>query len=94
MVCGLNFSTACGILVLQPGIEPRSSAGRGRFLITGPLGKSQRKQYFNDPAFTTFAYIIEFNVKIQSSEIRQFEMKCDVLITLTQHTIFDSSETC
>ena len=57
--------------------------------IPGPLGKSQHKQYFNDFAFTTFAYVIEFNVKIQSSEIRQFEMKCDVLITLTQYTIFD-----
>ena len=31
---------ACGILVPTPGIEPRSSALEGRFLTTGPWGKS------------------------------------------------------
>jgi len=32
---------ACGILVPQPGIEPVSLVLQGRFLTTGPPGKSQ-----------------------------------------------------
>ena len=38
--CGLSWSTACGILVLSPGFEPMSPALEGRFLRTGPPGKS------------------------------------------------------
>ena len=37
---GLSCSTACGILVPQLGIKPASPALQGRFLTTGPLGKS------------------------------------------------------
>ena len=37
---GLSCIVACRILVLQPGIEPTSSALQGRFLTTGPPGKS------------------------------------------------------
>ena len=37
----LICSKAWGILVPQPRIKPRSSALEGRFLIQGPLGKSQ-----------------------------------------------------
>ena len=33
-------STACGILVSPPGIEPGSPALHGKFLTTGPPGKS------------------------------------------------------
>ena len=40
MVCRLCCSIACGILVPLPGIEPTSPALQGRFLITGPPGKS------------------------------------------------------
>ena len=48
VVCGLQsawvqlFScpVACGILVPPPGIEPASPALEGRFLTTGPPGKS------------------------------------------------------
>ena len=36
---GLGFSTACGILVPWPEIEPISSALQGRFLTTGPWEK-------------------------------------------------------
>ena len=36
---GLNVSMACGILVLQPGIES-SGLEEGRFLTTGPPEKS------------------------------------------------------
>ena len=39
-VCKLSCSTACGILVSQAGIEPISPALQGRFLTTGPPGKS------------------------------------------------------
>ena len=35
--CGMR---ACRILVPQPGIQPISPALQGRFLVTGPLGKS------------------------------------------------------
>ena len=37
---GLSCSTACGILVSRPGIEPASPALQGRFLTTGKPGKS------------------------------------------------------
>ena len=37
---GLSCSAACGILLLRPGIEPVSPALEGRFLTTGPPGKS------------------------------------------------------
>ena len=37
---GLSCPVACGILVPQPGIEPTSPAVEGRFLTTGPPGKS------------------------------------------------------
>ena len=36
----LSCSVACGILVPWPGIEPMSFALQGRFLTTGPSGKS------------------------------------------------------
>ena len=36
----LSCSSACGILVPQPGIEPMSPALTGGFLSTGPPGKS------------------------------------------------------
>ena len=38
---GLSCPRACGILVAWPGMEPTSSALKGRFLTTGPQGKSQ-----------------------------------------------------
>ena len=38
--CGLSCPEACGILIPQPGIEPASPALEGRFLTTGPPGKS------------------------------------------------------
>ena len=37
---GAQLPWACGVLVPQPGIEPASSALEGRFLTTGPPGKS------------------------------------------------------
>ena len=37
---GLSCPAACGILVPRPGIEPVSPALEGRFLTTGPPGKS------------------------------------------------------
>ena len=36
----LSYSRVCGILVLLSGIEPTSPAWQGRFLTTGPPGKS------------------------------------------------------
>ena len=38
---GLSCNATCGILVPQPGTEPRSPALEGGFLATGPQGKSQ-----------------------------------------------------
>ena len=38
---GLSCPAACGILVPCPGIEPPSPALEGRFLTSGPPGKSQ-----------------------------------------------------
>ena len=42
VICGLSCSAACGILTLPLGIEPASPASQGRFLNTGPPGKSPR----------------------------------------------------
>ena len=39
-VHGLSCPAACGILVPRPGIKPPSPALEGRFLTTGPPGKS------------------------------------------------------
>ena len=36
----LSCSTACGILVIQSGTEPKSPALQSRFLTTEPPGKS------------------------------------------------------
>ena len=40
VVRGLSCPMECGILVPQSGIEPTSLALEGRFLTTGPRGKS------------------------------------------------------
>ena len=39
----LSYPAACGIVVPPPGIEPMSPALEGRFLTTGPPGKSPRR---------------------------------------------------
>ena len=39
VACRLGCTEACGIFILQPGIEPTSPALQGRFLTTGPRGK-------------------------------------------------------
>ena len=38
----LSCPEACGTLVLRPGVEPMSPALAGRFLSTGPSGKSPK----------------------------------------------------
>ena len=40
VACCLSCFTACGILVPPPGMEPVSPTLQGRFLTTGPRGKS------------------------------------------------------
>ena len=45
---GFSCSAACGILVPPPGIEPASPALEGRFLTTGPPGKSPQN-FFKEP---------------------------------------------
>ena len=40
VACGLSCPVACGILVPWPGMEPAFPALEGRFLTTGPPGKS------------------------------------------------------
>ena len=43
---GLSCLEACGILVPRPGIKPTSPALEGRFLTTGPPGKSQDGKFY------------------------------------------------
>ena len=43
---GLCCSKACGILVPRPGIQLVSPALEGRFLTTGPPGKSQDRYFY------------------------------------------------
>ena len=50
----LSCPKACGILVPIPGTEPTSPALKGRFLTTGPLGKSQL--YFSKKIFLTTSF--------------------------------------
>ena len=52
MALRLHSSEACGILVPHPGIQPTSPALEGRFLTTGPPGKSP------DNCFNILAYFI------------------------------------
>ena len=49
VVPGLSCPEACGILVPRPGIEPGPPALEGRFLTTGPPGKSH--QYYLERVF-------------------------------------------
>ena len=42
----LGWPTAYGLLVPQPGIKPVSPALEGKFLITGPPGKSLEMIFF------------------------------------------------
>ena len=46
MWCGLNCSTACGIFIPRPGIKPISPGLQGRFLTSGPPGKSLTLSFF------------------------------------------------
>ena len=45
IVRGLPCPGACRILLPQPGIEPSSSTLQGRFLTTGPPGKSESRVF-------------------------------------------------
>ena len=40
VACGLSCPAACEVFVPLPGIKPGFPALEGRFLTTGPLGKS------------------------------------------------------
>ena len=54
VVCRLNFSAACGILVPRPGMESAFPALEGRFLTSGPPGKSLKPSpFFKAPVSCT-----------------------------------------
>ena len=46
----ISCPTACGILASWPGIEPASPVLEGRFLTSGPPGKSQGDSSFDESA--------------------------------------------
>ena len=46
VACGFSCSATCGILVPRPGIKPESLTLVGRFLTTGPPGKSCQGGFF------------------------------------------------
>ena len=46
-----SFSEASGILVPQAGIDLVFPAFQGRFLATGPPGKSLNSNFFSDPTY-------------------------------------------
>ena len=45
----LSCPTAYGLLVPRPGMKPVSPAVEGKFLTTGPPGKSQEMIFFKEP---------------------------------------------
>lgn len=49
-MCGISCSWTCGILALQPKIEPALSALEGRVLAVGPLEKS-REAFFGEKIY-------------------------------------------
>ena len=51
---GLNCSSACGILVPQPGTKPASPALEGRFLTTGPPREDSLHMLLNQVSFANF----------------------------------------
>ena len=57
---GLSCCSACGIPVLQPGIEPTSPTSQGGFLTTGPPEKSltfkKKMLYFKFCGFFFFSF--------------------------------------
>ena len=48
MACGLSCPAACGILSLQPGIEPESPALEDELLTTRPPQKSLKRLCFKE----------------------------------------------
>ena len=48
---GLSCPSACGVLVPLPGIQPSPTALEGRFLTTGPPGKSPQWGIFEQRRF-------------------------------------------
>ena len=81
-VHGRSCPMACGILVTQPGIEPASLALEGRFLTTGPPGKSFPSYSFLFLIFVVdgclFTRVSEFisaeSIWLSSSKIRVFSL--------------------
>ena len=53
VVHGLSCPMAYGILVPQPGREPGPPALEGRFLTTGPPGKSPESKFFSNKSMVT-----------------------------------------
>ena len=69
----LSCSSACGILVHLPGIEPWSPALQGGFLTTGPPGKSHQLE------------IMKFKYRSNiSDENLPSELKCAASMKCTQ----------
>ena len=66
---GLGCSTACGILVPQSGIEPASPALKGRFLTTGPPGKSLVSHPFNQKSLCSQVLHVEHFILYPSIEM-------------------------
>ena len=66
VVCRLSCPKARGILVLWPGIKPMASASEGRFLTTGPPGKSQDTTVLKLVRLTTLQWLLNVQVKGKS----------------------------
>ena len=81
---GLSSSSACGILVPRPGIEPMSSALQGGFLTTGPPEKSPI-QTFLVVCFVFFlsGYVRESLTSNTSSSSRSSLLHSEGLSVLT-----------
>ena len=60
VLCGLICPMACGILVPWPGIEPTLPALEGRFLTTGPPGKSP-------PFLSLFLWLSSWALQVTST---------------------------
>ena len=65
---------ACGILVPQPGMEPMSPALEGRFLTTGPPGKSLEYFFFKSDFIETENALVVARA-LQEGENRVIQVK-------------------
>ena len=90
VVCGFSCPSTCGVLVPRPGIKPVFPAWQGRFLTTGPPGKSLKqcilKEFNSHYPRITWWYLLYYDMT-SSQHIIFTELKVKQILKLNFETI-------